>query len=184
MQRNDHVASQSNNRRRPQSHPKSRRYECPRLLNRLKINTGAPANPGSGWVAYSLAADWGGLRRGMVNQKVLPSPGLDMAPRKPPSTETCFEQMLRPSPVPPLVLGRFMSSSVPWRQHRQCKVKKALHANPEVSVRWRYTPTMVTDPGNVHYDANVNLLAFMQTSEMQRLSPEWFTPNPIPSRTP
>ena len=63
--------------------------------------------------AYSLVVLCVGFNRGMVNQKVLPSPGLDMAPNRPPSTDTCLEQMLNPKPVPPLVLGRFMSSSVP-----------------------------------------------------------------------
>lgn len=62
---------------------------------------------------HSLVRDCVGLSKGMVNQKVLPSPTLDMAPREPPSTDTCLEHMLRPRPVPPLVRGRFMSSSVP-----------------------------------------------------------------------
>lgn len=63
--------------------------------------------------AHPLLVFCAGLIRGMVNQKVLPSPTLDIAPSTPPSTETCLEQMLNPRPVPPLVLGLFMSSSVP-----------------------------------------------------------------------
>ena len=49
----------------------------------------------------------------MENQKVDPTPGLDRTPTRPPSTATCLLQMLRPSPVPPLLRGRFISSSLP-----------------------------------------------------------------------
>ena len=56
--------------------------------------------------------------RGMVNQKELPWPFLDMAPIWPRSTATCLLQMDSPSPVPPRLLGRFMSSSVPCKRGR------------------------------------------------------------------
>lgn len=69
--------------------------------------------------SYSLGCVCVGLSSGMVNQKVLPSPSLDIAPKEPPRTDTCLEQMLSPSPVPPLVLGRFMSSSVPCNKLRR-----------------------------------------------------------------
>ena len=62
----------------------------------------------------------------MVNQKVLPSPSLDIAPKEPPRTDTCLEQMLSPSPVPPLVLGRFMSSSVPCNVYAKATMTNAL----------------------------------------------------------
>ena len=65
--------------------------------------------------AHPLLPGCAGLIKGKVNQKVLPSPTLDMAPSMPPNTDTCLEQMLSPKPVPPLVLGRFMSSSVPCK---------------------------------------------------------------------
>ena len=54
-----------------------------------------------------------GKMTGMVNQKVDPKAALEDAPICPPSTATCLLQMLRPRPVPPALLGRFMSSSVP-----------------------------------------------------------------------
>ena len=54
-----------------------------------------------------------GKMTGMVNQKVDPKAALEDAPIWPPSTATCLLQMLRPRPVPPALLGRFMSSSVP-----------------------------------------------------------------------
>lgn len=54
-----------------------------------------------------------GVMTGMVNQKVDPTADLDTAPIWPPNTATCLLQMLRPRPVPPARLGRFISSSVP-----------------------------------------------------------------------
>ena len=54
-----------------------------------------------------------GVMTGMVNQKVEPTAGLETAPIWPPNTATCLLQMLRPRPVPPARLGRFISSSVP-----------------------------------------------------------------------
>ena len=72
-------------------------------------------------IAYPLPLGCAGLIKGMVNQKVLPSPTLDMAPSMPPKTDTCLEQMLRPKPVPPLVLGRFISSSVPYKTIYHCQ---------------------------------------------------------------
>jgi len=54
-----------------------------------------------------------GTRRGMQNQKMDPTLGLDSTPTRPPSTLTCLLQMLNPRPVPPRLRGRLISSSVP-----------------------------------------------------------------------
>ena len=80
--------------------------------------------------AYSLDCR-GGLSSGTVNQKVDPSPSLDMAPMRPPSTDTCLLQMLRPRPVPPLVLGRFMSSSVPCTSTPNSEHSTAQHSTAQ-----------------------------------------------------
>mmetsp|Transcript_7746 Transcript_7746/g.23274 ORF Transcript_7746/g.23274 Transcript_7746/m.23274 type:complete len:660 (-) Transcript_7746:2057-4036(-) len=50
---------------------------------------------------------------GIVNQNTEPRPKHEYAPMRPPRTPTCLEQMLNPRPVPPLVRGFFISSSVP-----------------------------------------------------------------------
>lgn len=79
--------------------------------------------------------------RGMVNQKVVPCPTLDMAPIWPPSTATCLLQMLSPSPVPPLVLGLAISSSVPCPPPSLPALSKHHYHRPPAPAR---PPTFLT----------------------------------------
>ena len=79
-----------------------------------------------------------------MNQKELPWPFLDMAPIWPRSTATCLLQIDRPKPVPPRLLGRFISSSVPyergWLHQGRDRGVAPLGATVGWTRTWQHTP--------------------------------------------
>lgn len=78
--------------------------------------------------AYLGVAALSGSSRGTVNQKLEPTPTLEMAPICPPNTETCLLQMLSPKPVPPCVRGLCISSSVPCASHTDSEILADSHS--------------------------------------------------------